>query len=166
MIVSSFNIVDIPLYDITGSRDHVKLSNNFTVGELRKSTFLLPEQWASITSIPFDMRLVYISQYIRDYFNVPITWLATHRSLEYDDFKGRKNTRATHSRSIAVDLTGDGVVKALKQSFDAKDDLYNTLVSMGMSSIGFYFDKNFVHIDVDHPRTDGQTRTWLSKKKA
>jgi len=143
--------------------DSVRLSENFTLQELYDASFMTPNEWLSATHIPFDSRLVLISQAIRDKVGHEVYWNSAFRSLAYDESKGRKNTRKTHSRGLAVDVSGSGVVELLERSFNAKDEFFMSLVAMGLSSIGFY--DTFVHIDVDTPKADGSIRTWSFKKK-
>ncbi|WP_233890477.1 YcbK family protein [Tenacibaculum piscium] len=139
--------------------DSLQVAKNLTLGELRKSSFVLPSEIGSFWCVPVDVRLFKAFEILRAALGKPITLTCSFRSYRHEISKGRNGT-SQHVQGKAFDLTGDGLVSLLSDAVATKNDLFVELQSAGVNGFGIYEDKNFVHIDVRDSSVLGNFAFW------
>ncbi|MCG8249223.1 YcbK family protein [Tenacibaculum finnmarkense] len=150
--------------------DSLKVSEHLTLGELRKSSYVLPLEKGSFWCVPVDVRLFEAFEILRSALGKPITLTCSFRSYRHELLRGRSGT-SQHVQGKAFDLSGDGLVALVSDAVASKNDLFVKLQAVGVNGFGIYEDKNFVHIDVRDSSVLGDFAFWggsetLEKKKS
>jgi len=115
----------------------MNLSEHFTLEELNKHNFELPEEvLANLKELAVQLEI------IRAHFNVPVTINSGYRNLEYNRNIGSKDT-SQHVKGTAADIVVDGV-----SPLDVADAI-EFLIMGGMlkeGGVGRY--NSFTHYDI------------------
>ncbi|WP_417801093.1 D-Ala-D-Ala carboxypeptidase family metallohydrolase [Tenacibaculum sp.] len=139
--------------------DDKVLSANLKLGEIRKASFILPDEVNLFTYIPLDTRVVQAFQILRDALGKPINVNSSFRSVRYEKKKGRSGD-GQHTWATALDLSGSGLVELLQEALRTKNKLYQRLRAVGVNGFGIYVEKDFIHIDVRDAKPDGGYAYW------
>ncbi|MCD8408099.1 D-Ala-D-Ala carboxypeptidase family metallohydrolase [Tenacibaculum dicentrarchi] len=143
----------------TEFNDSFKVSENLTLGELRKSSFVTSEELKSFSYVPIDKRVLLAFEVLRKALGKPIYLTSSFRSYRHELSKGRKGT-SQHVQGKALDLVGDGLVALVSDAIATKNSLFVELQRLGVNGFGIYKDKNFVHIDVRDASVLGNFAFW------
>lgn len=142
-----------------GYDDDRVISKNLTLGELRKSSFVLPDEQNLYAYIPIDTRVIKAFQILRDALGNAIVPTSSFRSVRYELSKGRSGN-SQHTFGKALDLKGVGLVDLVLEALESKNELYEQLRAVGINGFGVYESDGFVHIDVRDDRLDGSYAYW------
>ena len=139
--------------------DNKILSKNLTLGELRKSSFVLDEEKNLFTELPTDRRVIEGFQALRDALKKPIYVNSSFRSVRWDLSK-KRDGESQHTHAKALDLRGAGLVQLVLEALETKNELYKKLRKIGVNGFGVYVKDDFVHIDVRDAKSDGGYYYW------
>lgn len=139
---------------LKGFNDDLELTKNLTLGEVRKTVYILDDEKNLFHQIPIDDRLLQAFQIIRNYLGKPVHLTSSWRSLRWDLNKGRSG-EGRHTYGQAFDLKGSGLVALIREAVETKNELYQELRKVGVNGFGIYTKGNFVHIDVRPLKANG-----------
>lgn len=148
-----------PRPPLTGYLDDKVLSTNLKLGEIRKSSFIRPDEVNLFTYVPIDSRVVQAFQILRDALGKPIVVTSSFRSVRHELSKKRSG-ESQHTYGAALDLKGSGLIELVQEALATKNKLYQRLRTVGVNGFGVYESKGFIHIDVRDPKPDGGYAYW------
>ncbi|WP_053056658.1 D-Ala-D-Ala carboxypeptidase family metallohydrolase [Tenacibaculum mesophilum] len=146
---------------LDGFADGKTLSTNLTLGEIRKSSYIMPDEKNLFAYVPLDSRVVQAFQILRDALGKPIVVTSSFRSVRYElSRKPPRSGKSQHTYGTALDLKGSGLVELVQDALATKNKLYQRLRAVGVNGFGVYVEKNFIHIDVRDAKPDGGYAYW------
>ncbi len=146
---------------LDGFADDKLLSENFKLGEIRKASFIMPDEQNLFAYVPLDSRVLQAAQILRDALGKPINVNSSFRSVRYElSRKPPRSGESQHTYGTALDLSGSGLVELVQEALRTKNKLYQRLRAVGVNGFGVYVEKNFIHIDVREPKSDGGYAYW------
>lgn len=144
---------------LDGFADDKLLSENFKLGEIRKASFIIPEEQNLFAYVPLDSRVLQAAQILRDALGKPINVNSSFRSVRHEISK-KRGGESQHTYGTALDLSGSGLVELVQEALATKNKLYQRLRAVGVNGFGVYVKKGFIHIDVRDANPDGGYEYW------
>lgn len=146
---------------LDGFADDKLLSENFKLGEIRKASFIMPDEQNLFAYVPLDSRVLQASQILRDALGKPINVNSSFRSVRYElSRKPPRSGESQHTYGTALDLSGSGLVELVQEALRSKNKLYQRLRAVGVNGFGVYESKGFIHIDVRDAKPNGGYAYW------
>ncbi|WP_440066685.1 D-Ala-D-Ala carboxypeptidase family metallohydrolase [Tenacibaculum discolor] len=144
---------------LDGFADDKLLTENFKLGEIRKASFIMPDEQNLFAYVPLDSRVLQAAQILRDALGKPINVNSSFRSVRHEISKKRSG-ESQHTYGTALDLSGSGLVELVQEALKTKNKLYQRLRAVGVNGFGVYESKGFIHIDVRDAKPDGGYAYW------
>ena len=107
---------------LDGFADDKTLSTNLTLGEIRKSSYIMPDEQNLFAYVPIDTRVIQAFQILRDALGKPITVTSSFRSVRHELSKERSG-ESQHTYGAALDLSGSGLVELVQEALATKNSL-------------------------------------------
>ncbi|CAM1354885.1 D-Ala-D-Ala carboxypeptidase family metallohydrolase [Tenacibaculum ascidiaceicola] len=144
---------------LDGFADDKLLTENFKLGEIRKASFIMPDEQNLFAYVPLDSRVLQAAQILRDALGKPIKVNSSFRSVRHELSK-KRGGESEHTYGTALDLSGSGLVELVQEALRTKNKLYQRLRAVGVNGFGVYESKGFIHIDVRDAKSDGGYAYW------